>query len=65
MIASDVTNLFVDSLNNELDKFERIREEFTEEFSKEDFDYLVEGWKSKLVRCNDGHQRWGMFECEK
>ena len=32
---------------------------------KKDFDYLVSGWKAKIVRCGDGSQKWGLFYCEK
>jgi phosphoethanolamine N-methyltransferase len=30
-----------------------------------DYDYLVNGWKDKLVRCDEGDQRWGLFYAEK
>jgi len=61
----DVTNLFVESLKNELKKMDQIRDDFIREFSEEDFNYLIDGWKAKLVRCAEGHQRWGSFYCEK
>jgi phosphoethanolamine N-methyltransferase len=35
------------------------------EFSLEDYNYLIDGWKAKLVRCNQGYQKWGKFYCEK
>merc|ERR1712168_245915 len=28
-------------------------------------DYLVEGWKSKIARCLQGDQRWGLFIAKK
>lgn len=65
VVATDVTNMFVDCLNNELDKFEKMKQDFVEEFSAEDFNYLIDGWKAKKVRCAEGHQRWGKFYCEK
>ena len=63
VVATDVTNLFVECLNFELKKFEQMKQEFVGEFSTEDFNYLIDGWNSKLVRCQDGHQRWGKFYC--
>jgi len=63
--ALDRTDLFVRSLKNELKKMEQIRGEFVKEFSEEDFNYLVNGWKAKLERTAAGHQRWGTFYCEK
>jgi phosphoethanolamine N-methyltransferase len=30
-----------------------------------DYDYLVQGWKDKLVRCEQGDQKWGFFYAEK
>lgn len=65
VVATDVTNMFVDCLNFELVKFEKMKKEFVTEFSAEDFDYLIEGWNAKKVRCAAGHQRWGKFYCEK
>ena len=64
VVATDVTKLFVECLNFELKKFEQMKQEFVGEFSAEDFNYLIDGWNAKLVRCQDGHQRWGKFYCE-
>lgn len=63
--AIDQTDLFVESLKSELKKMDQIRQEFINEFSEEDFNYLIEGWEAKLVRCAAGHQKWGSFYCEK
>ena len=57
----DATNMFVYVLNNELDNFANIKQEFIDEFSEHDYNYIVKGWKSKVVRCNDGDQKWGIF----
>jgi len=51
----------VDIMNMELDKFNKIREKFIQEFSVQDFTYISEGWKDKVVRCKDGDQSWGLF----
>lgn len=63
--ATNVTDLFVESLNNELKKMDIIKNDFVSEFSLEDFNYLIDGWNAKLVRCSQGHQQWGCFLCEK
>ena len=36
-----------------------------QDFSKEDFEYLVEDWETKLVRCGNGDQKWGLFHAKK
>lgn len=38
---------------------------FFQEFSREDYDDIVGGWKDKLVRTAAGDQRWGVFYAEK
>ena len=62
--AEDKTDLFVESLNKELKKMDQIKNEFVSEFTLEDFNYLVDGWKAKVVRCAEGNQKWGLFYCE-
>jgi len=63
--ATDNTNLMVDILKKELDKFAVIKDKFVDEFSIEDFDYIAEGWSGKLVRCKAGDQAWGLFTATK
>ena len=63
--AVDATDMFVECLNLELVRMNEIKETFVSEFSQKDFDYLVEGWSAKLVRCANGDQKWGIFYCEK
>ncbi|KAL3859677.1 hypothetical protein ACJMK2_009885 [Sinanodonta woodiana] len=63
--ADDRTDLFVACLQKELERITSIREEFIKEFSLEDYDYLVTGWKDKVERSGQGDQRWGVFYAEK
>jgi len=63
--ALDVTNLFVECLHNEMNKMDQNKSDFVREFSEEDFHYLIDGWKAKVVRCAEGFQKWGLFYCEK
>ena len=59
--GNDATKQFIDVLQNELDKFALIKNDFINEFCEKDYEYIVKGWKSKIVRCNDGDQKWGSF----
>ncbi|XP_052231332.1 uncharacterized protein LOC127844849 isoform X1 [Dreissena polymorpha] len=61
--ARDRTDLLVECLEKELIHLQSIQEEFVQEFSQSDYDYLVNGWKDKLGRTED--QRWGVFYAEK
>lgn len=63
--AEDRTEQFVQVLQTELVRIKSIENEFTKEFSREDYDHLVEGWHDKLHRCDAGDQRWGLFYAEK
>jgi len=62
---ADKTGLMVDIMKMELDKFVKIKEKFVDEFSLEDYNYLIQGWRNKLVRCSAGDQAWGLFTCTK
>jgi len=63
--AEDRSQQFIDVLNSEVKRAEGMKEEFIKEFSAEDYDYIVDGWKSKLQRVGKGDQRWGLFYAEK
>ncbi|XP_062379835.1 phosphoethanolamine methyltransferase isoform X2 [Sardina pilchardus] len=63
--AEDRTEQFVQVIKSELEKAEVMREEFIQEFSKEDYDAIVNGWTEKLQRCELGDQRWGLFYATK
>jgi len=63
--AVDVTDYLVERCEDELERIKPIQHEFVAEFSQEDYDYLVKGWKSKMARCQQGDQRWGLFIAKK
>ncbi|KAH7430562.1 hypothetical protein KP509_08G004000 [Ceratopteris richardii] len=63
--AEDRTSQFICILNRELVDFEKKKEAFLENFSEDDYDAIVLGWKSKLKRCEDGEQKWGLFLANK
>ncbi|XP_058868000.1 uncharacterized protein LOC117398653 isoform X1 [Acipenser ruthenus] len=63
--AEDRTAQFVEVIKEELRRAETLREEFIQEFSEEDYSYIVQGWMEKLQRCEQGDQRWGLFYAER
>ncbi|KAK9106057.1 hypothetical protein Scep_022901 [Stephania cephalantha] len=44
---------------------EKEKDEFISDFSQEDYDDIVNGWKAKLARSSSGEQRWGLFIAKK
>ncbi|XP_078445971.1 phosphoethanolamine N-methyltransferase-like [Wolffia australiana] len=65
VLAEDRTDQFLAVLQKELDATEAGREAFIRDFSQEDYDDIVNGWKAKLKRSSSGEQRWGLFLAEK
>ncbi|KAA8542823.1 hypothetical protein F0562_023975 [Nyssa sinensis] len=65
VIAEDRTDQFIKVLQKELDAVEKDKEAFIQDFSEEDYNDIVGGWKAKLVRSSSGEQRWGLFIAKK
>uniref|UniRef100_A0A1J3EP18 phosphoethanolamine N-methyltransferase n=1 Tax=Noccaea caerulescens TaxID=107243 RepID=A0A1J3EP18_NOCCA len=65
VIAEDRTDQFVRVLRRELEKVEKEKEEFISDFSQEDYNDIVGGWKAKLERSSCGEQKWGLFIANK
>ncbi|KAJ0232496.1 Phosphoethanolamine N-methyltransferase 1 [Hirschfeldia incana] len=63
VIAEDRTDQFVRVLRRELEKVEKEKEEFISDFSQEDYNDIVGGWKAKLERSDE--QKWGLFIANK
>ncbi|GAV04961.1 hypothetical protein RvY_15158 [Ramazzottius varieornatus] len=63
--AEDRTKQFVDILYRELADFEPLKGQFVRDFSQEDYDEIINGWRIKTVRCGAGDQAWGMFLARK
>ncbi|CAD7698098.1 unnamed protein product [Ostreobium quekettii] len=61
VVAEDATGLFISSVQRELGVAERERNDFVAEFSEQDFEAVVSGWKEKLDRATAGEQCWGLF----
>ncbi|PWA89979.1 phosphoethanolamine N-methyltransferase [Artemisia annua] len=56
---------FKEVITMELERVENEKEEFIRDFTEEDYNDIVGGWKAKLVRVGSGEQRWGLFYAEK
>ncbi|URE23929.1 phosphoethanolamine N-methyltransferase [Musa troglodytarum] len=52
VITEDRTNQFLKVLQRELDAVEMDKEGFIRDFSQEDYDEIVDGWKAKLKRSS-------------
>lgn len=65
VIAEDRTHQFINVLQKELELVEKDREAFISDFSEEDYNDIVGGWKAKLLRSSSGEQRWGLFIAKK
>ncbi|CAO2818129.1 unnamed protein product [Amaranthus hypochondriacus] len=65
VVAEDRTDQFIKVLQKELNSLEAEKEEFIHDFSVEDYNDIVDGWKAKLVRSTMGEQRWGLFIAQK
>lgn len=63
--AVDNTKRFIEVLKSERARFETDKSIFLKDFTKEDFDYLVEDWETKIERCGRGDQKWGLFHAKK
>jgi len=63
--AKDVTNLMMEMMVTELEKFDKMKDEFIAEFSEKDFNDIKEGWLIKMERCKRGDQAWGLFTARK
>ncbi|XVF50469.1 hypothetical protein PTKIN_Ptkin04bG0103700 [Pterospermum kingtungense] len=65
VVAEDRTDQFIQVLQRELNEVEKDKDAFVSEFSQEDCDDIVGGWKAKLIRSSSGEQRWGLFIANK
>ncbi|KAK4395642.1 Phosphoethanolamine N-methyltransferase 1 [Sesamum angolense] len=52
VIAEDRTDQFIKVLEKELNEVEKEKEAFIQDFSEEDYNDIVGGWKAKLVRSS-------------
>lgn len=65
VVADDRTSQFIDILNVELNGLQERKSGFLQQFEEHFFDYIIDGWQAKLVRCAAGDQTWGLFTARK
>ncbi|GLT65262.1 hypothetical protein SLA2020_377010 [Shorea laevis] len=65
VVAEDRTDQFIQVLQRELHSVEKEKNTFIQDFSEEDYNDIVGGWKAKLVRSSSGEQRWGLSFAKK
>ncbi|KAI9173933.1 hypothetical protein LWI28_009075 [Acer negundo] len=65
VVAEDHTDQFLQVLERELAAVEKDKDAFIHDFSEEDYNAIVGGWKAKLIRSSSGEQRWGLFIAKK
>lgn len=65
VVVEDRTEQFIEILNSEVSRTMENKNEFVMETSMEDFDSIIDGWKAKIDRCEDGDQKWGFFMATK
>lgn len=63
--ANDVTNYFIEVSEDELCKYQGMKDEAIKEFGEDDYNYICQGWKEKIARARSGDQAWGMFKAKK
>jgi len=64
--ARDATPYWREILTHELEKIHgEQRGEILKEFTEKDLQALEDGWKAKVVRVDQGFQKWGTFYAEK
>eukprot|EP00297_Palpitomonas_bilix_P010964 CAMPEP_0113880960 /NCGR_PEP_ID=MMETSP0780_2-20120614/8091_1 /TAXON_ID=652834 /ORGANISM="Palpitomonas bilix" /LENGTH=265 /DNA_ID=CAMNT_0000867725 /DNA_START=45 /DNA_END=842 /DNA_ORIENTATION=+ /assembly_acc=CAM_ASM_000599 len=63
--GTDNSETFMKVLEREISEMEANKDKFVEEFSQNDYDYLMDGWKAKVGRCTSGDQTWGLYTAEK
>ncbi len=60
-VAEDITPLFIQLMEKEQSDLRARRNEFLQDYTEEDYDYLINRWDSKLKFCREGDFRWGLF----
>ncbi|KAK8558198.1 hypothetical protein V6N13_073871 [Hibiscus sabdariffa] len=65
VVGEDRTDQFIKVLQRELNEVEKNKDSFVSDFSQQDYDEIVGGWKAKLVRSSSGEQLWGLFLAKK
>lgn len=65
IIARDETDMFVQAMKDDLERFKARKDEIVMKYSMGDFQHLQEAWMEKLDRCEAEDQTWGVFTAKK
>ncbi|OIW10134.1 hypothetical protein TanjilG_21971 [Lupinus angustifolius] len=65
VIAEDQTDLFVKTLEQELNRLETNKDDFIEDLGEEEYNETIKRWKAKQIRGASREQLWGLFFAEK
>ncbi|KAJ1438734.1 S-adenosyl-L-methionine-dependent methyltransferase [Sesbania bispinosa] len=65
VIVEDQTNVFMRTLQQELNALENKKGDFIDDFSEEDYNEITERWRAKQRRGAVGEQIWGLFIAKK
>jgi len=66
VVVADKTPLMMDMMKMELEKFEKIKDTFVNQFTATDFEDIHQGWRDKIdYYCKDGDQVWGLMTATK
>ena len=63
--GEDITNSFVDSLQQDQKRLNDNRHTFLQDYNQIDFDYLMKRWDKKIQLCDRGELKWGLFLAQK
>jgi len=61
----DQTKYLVSILEDQLHKLDSRKDEFVNNFSQEDYEYVRSRWQMKLDCCKDGDMKWGWFSARR
>merc|ERR1711970_222931 len=56
VVAKDTSNMMLDTLNMEINKFSKIHDKFIKKFTEEDYNYIMTVWKQKTDMVKDRDQ---------
>ncbi len=65
VIVEDATAKFTEILKNEPVKLAANSADFLSSFSEDDLKYLVDRWAMKVVFCDAGDMKWGIYKATK
>ncbi|XP_019421912.1 PREDICTED: phosphoethanolamine N-methyltransferase 1-like [Lupinus angustifolius] len=65
IVAEDQNDLFVNTLEQELNALENTKDDFIGDIGEEEYNGTIKRWKAKQIRGASKEQLWGLFFAEK